>query len=140
MSRLTTLNASIGNLRREIERDRLRVDDRQQELDDAIAEHARLTNQLRGLGNDNEYEIGAILTFDKYFTHDGIQYGPYTYAAVKTAIHGNSQYRYMGSTAWFTSGPKAPGPYTWEQMLAFLSEGVHEVWLADTAKRIWVAR
>jgi hypothetical protein len=64
----------------------------------------------------------AILYFEKRFANGGTdrRVKAYTYVAVKA-----------GDGKWYTSGPRSPKGYTWEELWEFLSTGVDEVWLVS---------
>jgi len=81
---------------------------------------AELDNILR-FGED-DWPNGTILYFEKRFnTHGRL----YSYTALKCKV---GDYNPLEGRAWYTSGPKAPGPYTWEQLSEFMSQGVDKVW------------
>lgn len=74
-------------------------------------------------GLADEWEEGAVIRFDKAFRPGGRKY---TYTAL---LCPNNQ--------WYTSGPNSPGPYTWERLVEFLSEGVDEVWCVTSYERVY---
>lgn len=59
-------------------------------------------------------ETGTVIFFEKRFRGSG---RVYTYTALKC------------SSAWYTSGPNSPGPYTTMQLIEFLNSGVEEVFV-----------
>jgi len=82
-----------------------------------------LDNILR-FGED-DWPNGTILYFEKRFNSGGRLY---SYTALKCEV---KNYNLEGKV-WYTSGPKAPGPYTWEQLSEFMSQGVDKVWVVTT--------
>lgn len=86
-----------------------------------MAEMARKLDAVAALGEDDDYELGAIMVFDKTFV-DGRR--TYKYTAMKC------------EGGWYTSGPRSPGPYSWSGLVEFLSTGVPEVWMVDTLRQI----
>lgn len=62
---------------------------------------------IDGFGVDS-YNEGAVITFTKRFTTNGIEY---KYAAIK--VH----------DAWYTTGPKAPKAYSWDELVTWLVAG-----------------
>jgi len=64
---------------------------------------------------DDEYEEGAVIRFDYQFAEGGKMYA---YAAIKCA------------GLWYSTGPKAPKAYTWEQLIDFWAQAKNtiEIW------------
>ena len=61
-------------------------------------------------GQDQDYSPGVIVGFEYQFS----PYGQwYEYAAIKCS----------GNGLWYTTGPKSPKGYTWEQFTCWLSQG-----------------
>jgi len=82
-----------------------------------------MLSKFEDMGED-DYEVGAVIQFDKRFAPGGRLY---SYAAIKCE-----------NNLWYTtSATKNAGPFTWEQMANFLSEGVDEIWCVDTFKLVW---
>jgi len=67
---------------------------------------------------EDTFDEGAVLCFEKQF-----------------ALPDGRKYSYMfqkAGGAWYSSGPRRPGPYRWEELLDFLNEGVTKVWEVQT--------
>jgi len=64
-------------------------------------------DQIDAFGRD-EWDEGTIFRFDKTFVTDG---RTYKYAAIKAA------------GLWYTTGPKSPKGFTWEEFVAWLVTG-----------------
>lgn len=68
---------------------------------------------------EDDFEDGAVLVFDK--------------------VMGNQTYKYAAIKAvglWYTTGPKSPKAYTWDELVSWFSEGtpVFEVWYVSELK------
>ena len=72
------------------------------ELNKALAEEARIEEKY---GTD--HEDGTVIAFRVQFAPSGIWY---EYAAIRV------------SGAWFTTGPRTPKAYTWEELTGWFDE------------------
>jgi len=91
-----------------------------------LLEHAaHMREQAERFGPD-DYPNGAVIVFDKVFTPGG---RVYNYAAIKT-IHANTS-DYTGRVGhfelWYTTGPKSPKGYTWDELIKWMGDGVEEI-------------
>ena len=77
--------------------------------------HRQALEKLMVFGED-DFDDGTILYFVKTFTP---RRNPrkYKYCAMKS----------IGQ--WYTCGPRSPGPYTWDQLVGFMSDGVEQVYI-----------
>jgi hypothetical protein len=85
-------------------------------------ERERAAKVLERFGRDEDYAVGTVITFEKQFTPNGKWY---YYAAIKTPYDWPTSYsapevNQSRLIAWFTSGPKSPGPYTWGKLCEFM--------------------
>lgn len=62
-------------------------------------------------GDDDDYEVGCVLTFGKQFRPGGLVY---SYAALKTPV------------GWYVTGKNTTG-WGWATLVEFMTEGVDEV-------------
>lgn len=76
--------------------------------------HRKELEKIMEFGDD-DFDIGTVIYFEKCFVNRGQRSKSYKYVALKSLSNG---------AAWYTCGPRAPGPYTWDQLVAFMSEGV----------------
>jgi hypothetical protein len=112
-------NVKRGLTRREILKNRIAAHDRSAE------KAARELERLESMPDEPTNEP-AILYFEKVFgdgsgsPHSKRHGKRYTYVAVKA-----------GDGKWYTSGPRSPKGYTWEELCEFLNTGVDEVWLVS---------
>lgn len=70
------------------------------------------------------YTDGAVITFIKQFQEDGVAYH---YAMIKAR------------GLWYSTGPKAPKAYAWEDMVVWLTSGpvpTTELWYATDFERV----
>lgn len=74
---------------------------------DAVAD---AVEALMRFPEEDPYEDGAVLRFDKTFPSHPIDV--YSYVFLKC---GN---------LWYSSGPRRPGPISWASLALFMSEGV----------------
>jgi hypothetical protein len=97
---------------------KVRNDMTQSNVDVLLAEALRLKEEQAELDRklqlvqeygEDVYEYGAVFTFDKQFTPTGIAY---TYAVIKA---------YDGK--WYTTGPRSPKGYTWQELAVWLVSG-----------------
>lgn len=86
--------------------------------------HQHTANELDRLSmfpDDDPFEDGDVLWFEKRFTRP--EYRPsskvYTYAAIRC------------EGLWYSTGPKAPKGYAWNDFVVFLGEGVEQVWVGN---------
>src|SRR5215207_7663808 len=111
--------AMKSQAQRDFERAQLEADETARKLELARikleAEQVR-QGRIDAVGED-DYEDTCVIRFDKRFTDSG---RVYSYTAIKCGDQ------------WYTSGPKAPGPYSWEQLARFLSQGVEQLWVVDS--------
>lgn len=80
----------------------------------ALAEEARIEERY---GSDQE--DGAVVTFRVQFAARGVWY---EYAAIRV------------KGAWFTTGPRSPKAYTWEELTGWL-DGAHRVSKIKTLRK-----
>jgi hypothetical protein len=100
--------AGVAISRREVLKRRIASHDRSAAK--AMEELDRLESMPEEPTNDPN-----IIYFEKSFYTSEKKY---TYVAVKA-----------GDGLWYSSGPKAPKGYTWEELWEFMSKGVDEVWI-----------
>jgi len=93
-NRKKALNAEIAQLQNRLER----------LVDEAI----KLDELVERLPDLDQYPEGAVIYWEHVFSTST---RVYTYCAIKC------------SGAWYTSGPKAPGPYTGEHLAVFIADG-----------------
>lgn len=99
--------------------DRIRVhQERIEVLRGHIKDHMSQIEHLQNLPEEPDVEP-AVIWFEKTFA-DG---RTYTYAAVKA------------DGLWYTSGPRTPKGYTWENLMTWVGVGT-EVWLATDFKEL----
>lgn len=72
---------------------------------------------------EDDYEDGAVIIFEYQFTPSG---QAYSYAALKA--HGK----------WYTTGPRSPKAYTWEELVSWFAEASNdvEVYVVTNAARV----
>lgn len=76
-----------------------------------------LTEKLAKLdrfGEEDPFDDGAVIQFEKQFGNGRL----YSYAAIRA------------DGLWYTTGPRSPKGYTWEDFTQFLADGVDEIWVA----------
>jgi hypothetical protein len=69
--------------------------------------------QAERFGED-DWPEGTIIVFDKQFAGGGTTYH---YAAIKAPSHLRS------GGGWYTTEPRAPKDYSWEDLIAWIQEG-----------------
>ncbi len=91
---------------------------RQRQIDKDIERLDEDIERLDEIGSDTWPE-GTVFRFEKIF----VPYGRvYTYATIKAGT---------GSDCWYTTGPKNPGPFTWDELIRFIgSENISKVRVA----------
>lgn len=80
-----------------------------------LERYERLIEEAMRFGED-DYPEGTVIKFRKQFVEGGEKY---RYAAIKA------------NGLWYTTGPKSPKGYTWDELVAWLSQGVQ-------VKKIWL--
>jgi len=93
----------------------------QAQMEFALSTAARLAARLEATKRfgDDDWEEGTVIRFDKVFTYGG---KTYAYAMLKAG------------GLWYSTGPRAPKAFTWEEMIAWLLEGPHattEMWVVS---------
>lgn len=108
-----TTVSRIDVLRRQIEHNLKRAEEAQNQID-----------QVERFGED-DWEMGTVLRFDKQFVSGGTVY---SYVMIKCP----SRLRQGGG--WYSSGPRAPKDFSWEDMIAWIQEGPNsnvELWVVS---------
>jgi hypothetical protein len=99
-----------------------------------LLEHAEKARAERERFGEDDYPDQAVITFDKTFP-GGTRV--YHYAAMKT-IHledqyGNNQEPYG---LWYTTGPKSPKGYTWDELVNWMGPGVQEIYYVTGLEKV----
>lgn len=77
---------------------------------------------------DDDFPDGAVITFTKRFPGGTVDYN---YAAIKTIHHNVGE----DVELWYTTGPKAPKGYTWEELTKWMGNGVEEVFYVTALEK-----
>ena len=95
------------------------------------AEEARIEAERWG---EDDFPDGAVITFTKRFPGGTIDYA---YAAIKTVHHNRNLTTGAGEDLhlWYTTGPKSPKGYTWEELTTWMGEGVKEVFYVTALEK-----
>lgn len=80
--------------------------------------HRKELEKIMAYGEDDFIE-GTILYFEKCFVERGTRSKRYKYCAMKNRGQ------------WYTCGPRSPGPYSWDALVSFMSDGVKEVYVQN---------
>lgn len=87
-----------------------KIEDLQEKLREEQANATRKAEALDLLSAAGDiFPVGTILTFEKRFGSSA----SYTYTSLKS-----------NDGQWYTSGPRNPGPFSWEQILQFATSGL----------------
>ena len=70
---------------------------------------------------EDNFKEGTVIKYRKRFTPGGINY---RYAAIK--VNG----------LWFTTGPRSPKGYTWDELTEWMDDGVQKIRVATGWTRI----
>jgi hypothetical protein len=87
-----------------------------------LLEHAQeMRNKVERFGED-DYPDASVIVFNKRFTlPEGYLY---QYSAIKT------------NNLWYTTGPKSPKGYTWDQLINWMGDGVEEIYYVTKMERV----
>jgi hypothetical protein len=84
-----------------------------------MAEQARIDRELRRLDRfpwEDPFVDGDVISFNKVFPNSTTTYN---YAAIRTNGH------------WYTTGPRNPKHYLWDELVEFLGSGGADIYLMN---------
>jgi hypothetical protein len=103
------------------------------------AQAQRLLDQAQKMRDERErfgeddYPDQAVITFDKVFP-TGTKV--YHYAAMKKVITEEESEFGEATELWYTTGPKAPKGYTWDELVNWMGKGVKEIYYVTEMKKV----
>jgi hypothetical protein len=88
----------------------------------AAEERARVA-RIAELGQDSDYPDGTVLAWDQHWVNSATVY---SYAAIKA------------NNLWYTTGPRSPKAYTWDQLVYWMLTGEQPngIWMVTAFEQI----
>ena len=98
-----------------------------------LDEAQKMRDERERFGED-DFPDGAVITFGKVFPGGTREY---QYAAMKT-IHLEDKYgdNQLPLGLWYTTGPKSPKGYTWDELVNWMGKGVKEIYYVTEMKKV----
>jgi len=108
------------NLRERLLREKEELETAVTQLAGKLAERTRQLAHLRRYPEDDPFDDGVILRFEKKFPNSDVRY---SYVASRI------------SGAWYLTGARSPQNISWDELVEFMGLGVDEVWQVNGIKR-----